>query len=52
MRVFKNGENILETDDEVLAKAILNSGYIEIVKTTEETEVVKPPKKRSRVEVD
>lgn len=49
MRVFKNGENLLETDDPILVKAILNSGYIEITKKAEETEIVKAPKKRSKV---
>ena len=52
MRVFKNGDNVLETNDDVLVKAILNSGYIEITKSIEETEVIKAPKKRSKVEVD
>lgn len=53
MRVFKKGDNILETDDAVLIKAILNSGYEEIIKLAEvETEVIKTPRKRSKVEID
>lgn len=50
MRVFTNGENILETNDDILVRALQNSGYKEIIKKTEETEVIKPPKKRSKVE--
>ena len=52
MRVFKNGDNILETDDAILVRALLNSGYEEVVKRAVETEVVKTPRKRSKVEED
>jgi hypothetical protein len=51
MRVFKNGDNLLETDDAILVRALLNSGYVEVIKASEETEV-KTPRKRSRVEED
>lgn len=47
MRVFKKGENLLETNDEILIRAILNSGYTEVKKEVEE---IRPPKKRSKVE--
>ena len=48
MRVFKKGDNLLETNDAILIRAILNSGYVEIVK--KEVEEIRPPKKRSKVE--
>ena len=49
MRTFKKGENIWQSKDEVTIKALLNSGYEEVVKAEIEPEVVKP-KKRSKIE--
>ena len=51
MRVFKKGDNLLETNDAILVRALLNSGYEEVIKKAEETEV-KTPRKRSKVEED
>lgn len=51
MRVFKKGDNLLETNDAILVRALINSGYKEVIKKVEETEV-KTPKKRSKVEED
>lgn len=53
MRVFIKGDKKLETNDAILIKAILNSGYEEVIKKVEvETEVIKTPRKRSKVEED
>lgn len=49
MRVFKKGDNLLETNDAILIRALINSGYEEVIKIVEETEV-KTPRKRSKVE--
>ena len=49
MRTFRKGKNIWQTNDAVTIKALLNSGYEEIVKSEIEPEVVKP-KKRSKIE--
>ena len=51
MRVFKKGDNLLETNDAILVRALINSGYEEVTKRVEETEV-KTPRKRSKVEED
>ena len=51
MRVFKKGDNLLETNDAILVRALLNSGYEEVIEIVEET-VVKTPRKRSKVEED
>lgn len=53
MRTFQNGENTWQTNDAITIKALLNSGYKEVViaevKQEIEPEVVKP-KKRSKIE--
>lgn len=53
MRTFKKGENTWQTDDEITIKALINSGYEEIIKANVkpeiEPEVIKP-KKRSKIE--
>lgn len=52
MRTFKKGENTWQTNDEITIKALINSGYEEVVKVEvkqEEPEMVKP-KRRSKLE--
>jgi hypothetical protein len=54
MRTFKKGQTIWKSADEITIKALISSGYEEIVETVEaepETEpVMAKPKKRSRIE--
>ena len=51
MRTFKKGENIWKTADEITIKALISSGYEEIVEAEPETEpVMAKPKKRSKIE--
>lgn len=50
MRTFKKGENTWKTNDEITIKALLNSGYEEVKKIELEPEIVKPTKKRSKLE--
>lgn len=49
MRIFKKGENILKTDDPILARAIKGSGYEEIIEKTE-AEPEKAQRKRSKLD--
>jgi hypothetical protein len=52
MRTFKKGDNILKTNDLITIKALLNSGYEEIIEIEEvqEYEPKAKPKKRSKLD--
>ena len=53
MRTFKKGENIWKTADEITIKALISSGYEEILEVEAEPEtepVMAKPKKRSKIE--
>ena len=45
MRVFEKDGNVLKTNDEITARAILGSGYTEI-KQSAEVEETKPKKRK------
>lgn len=50
MRTFKKGDNTWQTKDEITIKALINSGYEEVIKSKVEPEEIKPIKKRSKLE--
>lgn len=50
MRTFQKGENTWQTNDAITIKALLNSGYEEVVIADEKKEEVIKPKKRSKIE--
>ena len=48
MRTFKKGDTVWETSDEITIKALINSGFEEVIEI--EQEIVKPVRKRSKIE--
>lgn len=62
MRTFAKNGNILQTDDAIIVKALLQSGYEEVIETkkataepetTEEIEApVRTPRKRQRLDAE
>ena len=60
MRTFAKNKNILQTDDAIIARALLSSGYTEVfeekateqVEKIEETEVQPRTRKRQRLDAE
>lgn len=48
MRVFEKDGNVLKTNDEIIAKALINSGYIE----KQEIVIESTPKKSKKRSID
>ena len=48
MRTFKKGDTTWKSNDEITIKALINSGFEEVIEI--EQEIVKPVRKRSKIE--
>ena len=51
MRTFQKGDNTWETADEITIKALLNSGYVEVLEAKQEVKAeAEKPKKRPKLD--